>query len=274
MPIKRYGATHDPAVSETHVGQAPDMPTEVVPPPADVGPTAWAEVDDEEEIGFGGIMSRVDARIIVGVIVAVAIAAVSVAATIVLTKPHDAPAPSVVAAPRPPAPPPPKPSADDRFIQLENAGFPPGRQVINREEAIKGAHIACEYIGEGHSIDEAVQAADDTASATHEPAIHQMDVAGINAALSVYCPEYRSQQARDDAFIAALTAHGWHLKDGPDKFRLVVNAGREVCKMMDQGKSRGEMVDEVYNVHTEGETRPLAENFVAAAIRYYCPQFQ
>lgn len=53
MPIKRYGATHDPAVSETHVGQAPDMPTEVVPPPADVvgvEATAWAEVDDFDDL--------------------------------------------------------------------------------------------------------------------------------------------------------------------------------------------------------------------------------
>lgn len=57
MPIKRYprgdAPVSDAAENPTELGQAPDMPTEVVPPPtplSDVGPTAWAEADDIAEL--------------------------------------------------------------------------------------------------------------------------------------------------------------------------------------------------------------------------------
>lgn len=50
MPIKKVSAAEKSEdVPHTEVGQAPELPTEVVPtPPTDAGPTAWAEVPDDD----------------------------------------------------------------------------------------------------------------------------------------------------------------------------------------------------------------------------------
>lgn len=257
---------------ETEAGQVPEELTEVVATDVgDVGPTAWAEVPDEE-ISRGRLLSRVDWRIIVGIIVAVAIAAVSVAATIVLTKPHHTPA-VIATPPSPPAPPPPPPSLDDRYIDLVNTGFPPGHPVPDRERAIRGGHWVCEYVGEGNSINDAIKVSDDKSRIDNGPNHHEIEV-GVNAAITVYCPEYRSQQTRDDGFVATLKAQGTRMKDGSNNFQPMITAGRDACKLMDTGESRTEVVNEVYSVHTEGETRKTAEDFVTAAIKYFCPQYQ
>lgn len=73
--------------------------------------------------------------------------------------------------------------------------------------------------------------------------------------------------ATDDAFIAALRAHGIvH-----DSTQTEIAAGHLVCHQLDMGKSQEQIATDVMNSSTlDGDN---AGYFVAIAERAYCPQY-
>ncbi len=73
--------------------------------------------------------------------------------------------------------------------------------------------------------------------------------------------------ARDDAFIAALKAHGiTH-----ESTQSAIAAGHLVCHQLDMGKTQEQIATDVMNSSTlDGDN---AGYFVAIAERAYCPQY-
>ena len=73
--------------------------------------------------------------------------------------------------------------------------------------------------------------------------------------------------AVDDAFIAALKAHGIvHESD-----QAAITAGRLVCHQLEMGKPQDEIATDVMN--SSGIDGDHAGYFVAIAERAYCPQY-
>jgi hypothetical protein len=71
----------------------------------------------------------------------------------------------------------------------------------------------------------------------------------------------------DDAFIAALHAHGIE-HDSP---KSAIAAGHLVCHQLDMGKTQEQIATDVMNSSTlDGDN---AGYFVAVAERAYCPQY-
>jgi hypothetical protein len=182
--------------------------------------------------------------------------------------------PTPTAAPAPPAPTVP-PTPDDRFIELLKVNYPSGYPFdADPAGIIKGGHWVCEYLGENHSTDDTLTVLnDERKSVTDAAARHQMSEDWLESSLTVYCPEFRTPQTRDDAFVAALKAIGMSMKNGSQDFSPLITAGRDTCILLDRGESRTDIVNSVYAVHTEGETKTNAENFVSTSIKYYCPQY-
>ncbi|WP_085256848.1 DUF732 domain-containing protein [Mycobacterium saskatchewanense] len=73
--------------------------------------------------------------------------------------------------------------------------------------------------------------------------------------------------AIDDAFIAALKAHG--IDHESDK--AAIAAGRLVCHQLDMGRSQDEIATDVMN--SSGLDAEHAGYFVAVAERAYCPRY-
>ena len=73
--------------------------------------------------------------------------------------------------------------------------------------------------------------------------------------------------AIDDAFIAALKAHGI----SHESAQAAIAAGRLVCHQVDMGKSQEEIATDVMN--SSGLDGQHAGYFVAVAERAYCPRY-
>ncbi len=73
--------------------------------------------------------------------------------------------------------------------------------------------------------------------------------------------------ATDDAFIAALKAHGIVHESS----QAAIAAGRLVCHQLDMGKSQEEIATDVMN--SSGLDGEHAGYFVAVAERAYCPRY-
>jgi hypothetical protein len=174
-----------------------------------------------------------------------------------------------------PAPPPPAQTPDDRFIELLKVNYPSGYPFDAAPAGIiKGGHWVCEYLGENHSTDDTLTVLDDERKSVPDAAArHQMSEDWLESSLTVYCPEFRTPQTRDDAFVAALKAIGMSMKNGSQDFSPLITSAHDVCQLLNNGQSRSDIVNSIYSVHTEGETKTGAENFVAASIKYYCPQY-
>jgi hypothetical protein len=73
--------------------------------------------------------------------------------------------------------------------------------------------------------------------------------------------------ATDDAFIAALKAHGITHESN----QSAITAGHLVCHQLDMGKTQQQIATDVMNSSTlDGDN---AGYFVAVAERAYCPQY-
>ncbi len=73
--------------------------------------------------------------------------------------------------------------------------------------------------------------------------------------------------ATDDAFIAALRAHGISHQSA----QAAIAAGRLVCQQLDMGKPQEEIATDVMN--SSGLDGEHAGYFVAVAERAYCPRY-
>ena len=73
--------------------------------------------------------------------------------------------------------------------------------------------------------------------------------------------------ATDDAFVAALQAHGITHESA----QAAMTAGHLVCHQLDMGKTQEQIANDVMNSSTlDGDN---AGYFVAVAERAYCPQY-
>lgn len=157
-------------------------------------------------------------------------------------RPHHeptAPTPTPTAEPTPTPSAAPPMSPDDRFIDLLKANYPSGYPLdVEPARMIKGGHWVCEYLGENHSTDDALTVMDDERKNVPDTAArHQMSEDWLEASLAVYCPEFRTPQTRDDAFVAELKANGMAMKNGSQDFSPLITSGHDVCKLLNNGQS-------------------------------------
>ncbi|MEE6177877.1 DUF732 domain-containing protein [Mycobacterium sp. 050134] len=94
-----------------------------------------------------------------------------------------------------------------------------------------------------------------------------MLIAGASLANVVGVVPAARGDATDDAFIAAIKAHG--IDHESDK--AVIAAGHLVCHQLDMGKSQDEIATDVMN--SSGLDAEHAGYFVAVAERAYCPRY-
>ena len=73
--------------------------------------------------------------------------------------------------------------------------------------------------------------------------------------------------ATDDAFVAALRAHGIE----HESVQAEITAGHLVCHQLDMGKTQEQIANDVMNSSTLDGAN--AGYFVAVAERAYCPQY-
>lgn len=90
-------------------------------------------------------------------------------------------------------------------------------------------------------------------------------VAALLGALGA-APTVRAD-ATDDAFVAALRAHGI----SHESEQAAISAARLVCHQLDMGKSQDEIATDVMN--SSGLDGEHAGYFVAVAERAYCPRY-